>query len=71
MGSKNIRLYEGSGSYLIVDQYRRDTNFDQEDAYYHYDVDVDRILLYKKVIMNILLDIDIQMKYKFIITVMI
>ena len=62
MGSKNIRLYEGSGSYFIVDQYRKDTNFDQEDAYYHYDVDVDRILLYKKVIMNILLDIDIQIK---------
>ena len=48
MGSKNIRLHEGSGSYFILDQYQKDTNFDYEDAYYHYDIDVDRILLRRK-----------------------
>ena len=48
MDSKNIRLHEGSGSYFILDQYLKDTNFDYEDAYYHYDIDVDRILLRRK-----------------------
>ena len=48
MDSENIRLHEGSGSYFILDQYLKDTNFDYEDAYYHYDIDVDRILLRRK-----------------------
>ena len=37
-------LYKGSCSYFIVDQYRKDTNFDYEDAHYHCDIDVDEIL---------------------------
>ena len=55
MDSKNIRLYKGSGVYFIEDQYQKDTNsdyehtnLDYEDAYYHYDIDVYRILLYRK-----------------------
>ena len=40
----------------------KDTIFDYKDAYYYYDVDVNRILLYKKVTMNILLDTKIQIK---------
>ena len=48
MGPKNIRHYKGSGSYFIVDKCQKDTNFDYEDAYYHYDIDIDRISLYKK-----------------------
>ena len=62
MDPKNIALDEGSDSYFIEDQYQKDTNFDYEDAYYHYDIDVDRISLYKKVTMNILLGIIIIFK---------
>ena len=47
MDSKNIRLYKGSGSYFIVDQYQKDTCFYDEDKYYNYDTDADRILLHK------------------------
>ena len=61
MDPKNIELYKGSGSYFIEDQYQKDnsfdckynnfackdTIFDYEDAYYCYDIDVDRILLFK------------------------
>ena len=46
--SKNSVLYKGSGSYFVVDQYRRDTNSDYEDAYYHYDIDIDKIPLFKQ-----------------------
>ena len=48
MDLKNIRHYKGSCSYFIVGKCRKDTNFDYEDAYCHYDIDVDRISLYKK-----------------------
>ena len=47
MDSKNIRLYKGSGSYFIADQYQKDTCFYDEDKYYNYDTDADRILLHK------------------------
>ena len=40
----------------------KDTIFDYKDAYYYYDVDVNRILLYTKVRMNILLDTNIEIK---------
>ena len=43
-----MRHYKGSGSYFIVDKCQKDTSFDYEDAYYHYDIDIDRISLYKK-----------------------
>ena len=35
-------------SYFIVDQYQKDTCFYVEDAYYHYDIDVDIISLFKQ-----------------------
>ena len=77
MDPKNIRLYGGNGTYFIEDQYQKDNNsccgdnnswckdtiFDYKDAYYYYDIDVNRILLYKKVTMNILLDTNIQIKW--------
>ena len=61
MDPKNIRLYGGNGLYFVEDQYQKDNNFvckdtifdcedtifDYEDAYYYYDIDVDRILLFK------------------------
>ena len=77
MDPKNIRLYGGNGRYFIEDQYQKDNNscckgtifgfkdtiFDYKDAYYYYDIDVNRILLYKKVTMNILLDTNIQIEW--------
>ena len=48
MNPRNIRLYQGSGSYFIEDQYQKDNNSEYKDAYYHYDIDVNRISLYKK-----------------------
>ena len=62
MGPKNMRHYKGSGSYFIVDKCQKDTNFDYEDAYYHYDIDIDRIHYTKKMAMNILLGIMIKIK---------
>ena len=54
MDPKNIRFYGCTGLYFIEDQYQKDNNFDckdttfdYEDAYYYYDIDVDRILLFK------------------------
>ena len=35
-------------SYFTVDQYQKDTCFYDEDAYYHYDIDVDKISLFKQ-----------------------
>ena len=48
MDPKNIKLYRGNASYFIIDQFKKDTCFYYEDAYYYYDNDLDRILLYKK-----------------------
>ena len=62
MNPKNMKLYTGNESYFIADQYQKDTCFYGEDAYYHYDIDADRILLHKKATMNTSLDIDIQIK---------
>ena len=47
MDSKILRLYVRNESYFIEDQYQKDTCFYDEDAYYHYDIDVDRMLLHK------------------------
>ena len=60
-----MKLYVRNKSYFIVDQYQKDTCFYDEDAYYHYDIDVDRILLHKKATINISLDIDTQLKLIF------
>ena len=48
MDPKNMKLYVRNESYFIVDQYQKDTCFCDKDAYYHYDIDYDRILLHKK-----------------------
>ena len=56
-----MNLYVGNKSYFIIDQYQKDTCLYAEDAYYHFDIDVDRMLLHKK-INNEYLDIDIQIK---------
>ena len=44
-------------SYTMVDWYINNRCLEHIDSYNYYDIDVDKILLFKKVIMNILLDI--------------
>ena len=49
MARKNISFYEyNDGSYYTVDLYIYDRFFESEDSYNFYDIDVDKILLYKK-----------------------
>ena len=47
MDSKNFRLYVRNILYFIVDEYQKDTCFYDENACY-YDIDVDRIPLFKQ-----------------------
>ena len=60
MDRENIMFYKESGikSYTIIDLHILGNNmsFGYEDSYNYYDIDVDKILLLKKGIMNILLD---------------
>ena len=58
MAQENMIFYElDDGSYNIIDTYVYYIYFGYEDSYNYYDNDVDKILVYKKVIMNMLLDI--------------
>ena len=59
MDTKNISLFGlDDKSYLIINQsffgYKW---YNYEDSYNYYDINVNNILTYKKVIMNMLLDI--------------
>ena len=59
MDTKNISLFGlDNKSYLIINQsffgYKW---YNYEDSYNYYDINVNNILTYKKVIMNMLLDI--------------
>ena len=65
MDRKNMKLYVRNKLYFIVDQYQKDTCFYEEDAYYHYDIGVDRILLHKRSDNKYLLGIDIQIEWIF------
>ena len=58
MAQENIRFYEyNERSYNMVDLYLYDTFYGYKDYYNYYDIDFDNILLFKKVIMNTVLDI--------------
>ena len=58
MAEENIVFFENDDkSYTMVDQYINNRYLKYIDSYNYYDIDVDKILLFKKVIMNILLDI--------------
>ena len=48
MNPKNLKFYVSNESYFIIDQYKKDTCFYDEDTYYYYDIDIDKISLYKK-----------------------
>ena len=59
MAPKNISFIEQDDkSYLLIDHYFLVSKwYFYEDTYNYYDIDVNNILPYKKVIMNMLLDI--------------
>ena len=58
MNAENIRLSKNNdGSYLITDMYLDNDRFHgYKDSYNYYDIDVDKIIVYKEVAMNVLLD---------------
>ena len=55
MNAENIRLSKNNdGSYLITDMYLDNDRFHgYKDSYNYYDIDVDKIIVYKKVAMNV------------------
>ena len=48
MDPNNIRLDKRNGIDFIKDQYQKDTFFEYEDAYNYYDINVDKIVLFKQ-----------------------
>ena len=48
MDPNNIRLHKRDGIYFIKDRYKKDTFFEYEDAYHYYDIDVNKIVLFKQ-----------------------
>ena len=60
MDQRKIIFFENNDkSYTMVDLYINNRLLGYKDSYNYYDIDVDKILLFKKVIMNVLLDITI------------
>ena len=58
MDQENIMFFENDDkSYTMVDLYLNNRYLGYKGSYNYYDIDVDKILLSKKVIINILLDI--------------
>ena len=62
MDTKSISFFEcDDESYIIVDNYLFNSRFCRyEDSYNYYDINVNNIIRIKKVIMNTLLDILMQ-----------
>ena len=57
MDQENIMFFKNQDkSYTMVDLYLNNRFFGYKDSYNYYDIDVDKILLFKKVMVNILLD---------------
>ena len=54
---KHYAFWKDDKSYTVVDVYLNDRFLAYKDSYNYYDIDVNKILLFKKVIMNILLAI--------------
>ena len=58
MAEENMLFENNDKSYTVVDSYINSNRYLKYiDSCNYYDIDVDKILLLKKVIMNILLDI--------------
>ena len=63
MDQENIMFFENDDkSYTMVDQYINNRYLKYIDSYNYYDIDVDKILLLKKIVINVLLDIMMQIK---------
>ena len=62
MVGKNMFFESDDKSYTMVNQYINNRYLECIDSYNYYDIDVNKMLLFKKVIMNILLDITMQIK---------
>ena len=59
---ENIMICKGlSGSYTVVDLCQN-RYYEYKDSYKYYEIDVDKILLLKKIVINVLLDIMMQIK---------
>ena len=48
MDPNDIRLHKYNEISFIKGQYKKDTFFEYEDAYNYYDIDVDKIILFKQ-----------------------
>ena len=61
---ENIIFFENDDkSYTVVDLYINSNRYLKYiDSYNYYDIDVDKILLLKKIVINVLLDIMMQIK---------
>ena len=64
MDQENIIFFENDDkSYTVVDLYINSNRYLKYiDSYNYYDIDVDKILLLKKIVINVLLDIMMQIK---------
>ena len=63
MAEEDIIFFENDDkSYTMVDQYINNRYLKYIDSYNYYDIDVDKILLLKKIVINVLLDIMMQIK---------
>ena len=64
MDQENIMFFENDDkSYTVVDLYINSNRYLKYiDSYNYYDIDVDKILLLKKIVINVLLDIMMQIK---------
>ena len=48
MDPKNIKLYERNGLFFIKDQNKKDIYFEYKDVYNYYDINVNKISLFKQ-----------------------
>ena len=58
MDQENIMLFKNQNeSYTMIDLYLYERFFEDIDSYNYYGIDFDKVLLFKKVMVDILLDI--------------
>ena len=58
MDQENIMFFKNQNeSYTMIDLYLYERFFEDIDSYNYYGIDIDKVLLFKKVMVDILLDI--------------
>ena len=58
MDQENIMFFKNQNeSYIMIDLYLYERFFEDIDSYNYYGIDFDKVLLFKKVMVDILLDI--------------